>query len=264
MPWRPNPEGPRTLEQAVEIARGIGIEIPDDVKFMIWKGPWPKNRFAEYLQLGDKDVSEFITWERFYNKFEEIPVRLNPEILASDEAIVAVIGHEMHELNGLRRLFEEAGGQIRRVRLARLIREGEPGNLHDQAWDVADQWVAKLRAKTPPAGKPKEKPMSEKQDAEGDLQFVFDLVEAYNEGHYTKWELFAEIFRHLHDGNVGRAIDALPADLRTGFIDWAKDYDSDVDPSEYISIGGEGCRETPREAFFAIRRWFDSHRDDNR
>lgn len=60
---------------------------------------------------------------------------------------MAVIAHEMHELNSLRRLFEEAGGQMRAGRLANLIREGVPGNLHDQAWDVADQLVTQMRAK---------------------------------------------------------------------------------------------------------------------
>ena len=74
--------------------------------------------------------------------------------------------------------------------------------------------------------------------------------------------MFAAFLRHLNDGNVGRAIDALPTDLRARFIEWAKECDSAVDPSECISIGGEGCIETPREAFFAIRRWFDSHRDE--
>jgi hypothetical protein len=160
MPWRPNSGGIRTLEEAVDIARSVGIEIPDDIKFAVAKGPWPKGRFAEYLQLGgrNQDPSRVIFWEDFYNVLEEIPVRLNPEILASDEAIVAVIGHEMYELNGLRRLFDEAGGQMRAGRLSNLVREGIHGNLHDQAWDVADELVAKLRAKTAPTGAPKERP----------------------------------------------------------------------------------------------------------
>jgi hypothetical protein len=149
--WRPNPGGPRTVDEAIAIARKNGIEIPEDIHVTAGKsmsgpkGEWPQGRFAEYAQLGPKNPDEIITWEQFYNRFEQIPVRLNPEVLNSDEAIVAVMGHEMHELNSLRRLFEEAGGQMTAGRLHNLIREGVPGNLHDQAWDVADELVGKMR-----------------------------------------------------------------------------------------------------------------------
>lgn len=149
--WRSNPGGPRTVDEAIAIARKNGIEIPEDIHVTAGKsmsgpkGEWPQGRFAEYAQLGPKKPDAFITWEEFYNRFEQIPVRLNPEVLNSDEAIVAVMGHEMHELNSLRRLFEESGGQMTAGRLHNLIREGVPGNLHDQAWDVADELVSKMR-----------------------------------------------------------------------------------------------------------------------
>jgi Domain of unknown function (DUF4157) len=146
IPWRPNAEGPRTIEEAVEIARKNGVHIPEDVKFSLSKTPLPKNRFAEYAQLGMKNLeTDVVTWEQFYNRFEQIPVRLSDEVLKSDEAIVAVMGHEMHELNSLRELFEKAGGRMRARRLHDLIREGVPGNLHDQAWDVADDLVSRMR-----------------------------------------------------------------------------------------------------------------------
>ena len=63
----------------------------------------------------------------------------------SDEAIVAVIAHEMHELNELRRIFEESGGAISMQRLHNLINPGIARNLHDQAWDVADKLVLAMR-----------------------------------------------------------------------------------------------------------------------
>lgn len=72
-------------------------------------------------------------------------MRLNPEVLKSDQAIVGTIGHEMHELNSLRELFKESGGQMKAGRLHDLIRESVPGNLHDRAWDVADELVSKMQ-----------------------------------------------------------------------------------------------------------------------
>ena len=66
-------------------------------------------------------------------------------IALSDEAIVALIAHEMHELNNLRILFEENGGVMPAGRLSNLISEGIAGNLHDQAWDVADNLIIEKR-----------------------------------------------------------------------------------------------------------------------
>jgi hypothetical protein len=143
--WAPNPDGPRTLEQALAVARGRGIDIPADIRFGVVTGKWPKGRFAEYAQLGQRQQGDVITWEELYNRFNQIPVRLNPEVLASDEAIVAVIGHEMHELNALRRLFAESGGSMSVRQFRRLVIEGVPGNLHDQAWDVSDNLVGAMR-----------------------------------------------------------------------------------------------------------------------
>ena len=144
--WAKNPGGPRTLDEAIEIARSHGIDIPEDIKFGIVRGRWPEGRFAEYLQLGRQvNPNEMISWDRFYNQFEQIPVRVNPVVLESDEAIVAVFGHEMHELNSLRALFEANGGAMRAGELARLIQEGIPRNLHDEAWDVADRLVNAMR-----------------------------------------------------------------------------------------------------------------------
>lgn len=72
-------------------------------------------------------------------------MHIDETLFHSDEAIVAVIGHEMYELNLLRRLFEESGGAMTYRRLHYLISPGIKGNLHDQAWDVADRLVASMR-----------------------------------------------------------------------------------------------------------------------
>ncbi|MCA1706195.1 MAG: hypothetical protein LC808_24185 [Actinobacteria bacterium] len=145
--WLPNPGGEvRTVDEAVALARRHGVEIPDDIMFRaVPQKTLPKNAYAAYAQLGDKPAGTFIKWEQFYNRFEEIPVKLSADILSKDEAIVAVIAHEMHELNALRELFEANGGQLRVDVLHRAITPGHTGNLHFQAWDVADELVLKMR-----------------------------------------------------------------------------------------------------------------------
>ena len=74
---------------------------------------------------------------------KKVPVRFWPGILDSDQAIVAVFAHEMHELNNLRSILEEGKTSIED--LIEHVRPGRPGNLHDQAWDVADNLVLRMR-----------------------------------------------------------------------------------------------------------------------
>jgi hypothetical protein len=85
-----------------------------------------------------------ISWSQFYNKYDNIAVKVSKDILDSDEAIVAVMAHEMHELNGLRKIFEQRE-TLPAEELGRLINPGHKGNLHDQAWNVADHVVARMR-----------------------------------------------------------------------------------------------------------------------
>jgi hypothetical protein len=145
--WLPNPVGEvRTVDEAVALARSHGVEIPGDIRFVaVRQETLPENAYAAYLQLGRKQAGDFIEWDEFYNQFEQIPVRLSADILNSDEAIVAVIGHEMHELNELRKLFAASDGRLRADQLHRAITPGYTGNLHFQAWDIADELVLKMR-----------------------------------------------------------------------------------------------------------------------
>lgn len=146
--WARNPDGAvRTPEEGVELARKYGVEIPDDIlvktvgaKFL------PPNTRASYFRKRGVDPTERVTWDDFYGKgLDEILVRVDATAFESDEAIVALLAHEMHELNSLRRIFEESGGSMTLKRLHGLIADGIKGNLHDQAWDVADATVARMR-----------------------------------------------------------------------------------------------------------------------
>jgi hypothetical protein len=143
--WRENPGGEvRSLAEAIEIARRHGVVIPDDVQFVIDTigdlGPEVTAR-GPLVRLPD---GEAVTWsDLVHPRMGKVPFRLWSGILKSDEAIVAVLGHEMFELELARPFLIEGG-----VPVALFIERtspGVPGNWHDQAWDVADRLVERMR-----------------------------------------------------------------------------------------------------------------------
>ncbi len=71
-----------------------------------------------------------IDWSWFFHKKTgKIPFLIRKDIMASDEAIVAVIGHEMFELEMLRTIF--AGGAPVELWEAETSPHN-PGNIHWQ------------------------------------------------------------------------------------------------------------------------------------
>jgi len=144
-PWRKNPEAlTRTLDEVKRIALEHGVNIPDDIAIFAVNAKWlPPESYATYMGR-DFAPGQRVSWQEFYNKHDNIAVKISKDILDSDEAIVAVMAHEMHELNGLRNVFERRQ-TIPAEELGRMINPGHRGNLHDQAWDVADSLVAKMR-----------------------------------------------------------------------------------------------------------------------
>ncbi|HWE98104.1 MAG TPA: hypothetical protein VG269_29430 [Tepidisphaeraceae bacterium] len=145
--WAKNVDGARSLEEAVRIARANGVEIPDDVSFHLDEdGLLPPNTSAQYYYAGNQWVGKPVRWTDFYSKFTgKIPVQILPSVLESDEAIVAVFTHEFYELNSLRRIFSANNGVLRAEVLHDLINPGIPRNLHDEAWNLADQAVLRMR-----------------------------------------------------------------------------------------------------------------------
>jgi hypothetical protein len=94
--------------------------------------------------------NDWVNWDNFYHpETGKIPVRLNAALLVSDEALVAHLSHEMHELNSLRQIFEAKNGALMAKQLNELIAPqnlgGHARNLHEQAWDVADRLVHRMR-----------------------------------------------------------------------------------------------------------------------
>jgi hypothetical protein len=142
--WRPNPKGAaRTIDQACEIAQRWGVKIPDDVQFWVApEGYLDRNTTAKTTTFEEPDGT-FIDWSWFYHKKTgKIPFLIRKDILTSDEAIVAVIGHEMFELEKLRSTFPE-GAPIEKWEAE--TSPNNPGNFHWQAWEYADELVARMR-----------------------------------------------------------------------------------------------------------------------
>jgi hypothetical protein len=127
------------------LARQYGIEIPSDVRIISAKlGDMPRGAPAFYLNL--ERASGNIAWEDLLGAEGKLLVRVKSSRFLSDEALVSVIGHEMHEVNALRTLFQEAGGSLSARDLHLFI---DPmakhpsgllgGSLHREALEVESQ-----------------------------------------------------------------------------------------------------------------------------
>ena len=142
--WKPNPDGTtRTIEEACEIARRWGVEIPSYVQFWIDEYDYLDENTTAKTTTFREFEGTIIDWSWFFHKKTgKIPFLIRKDILASDEAIVAVIGHEMFELEMLRSIFA-AGAPVERWEAE--TSPINPGNFHWQAWDYADELVARMR-----------------------------------------------------------------------------------------------------------------------
>lgn len=148
--WQPNPQGQiRTCEQAIALARKYGVEIPDDLDFF----PDELNELhTDFTACGprvDKREGSIVYWsDLVHDRTGKVPFRIWPGILSSDEAIVAVLAHEVHEIEQLRSILNK--GKTTIEEFIGLTCPGNPGNLHDEAWDVADNLVERMRKEAMP------------------------------------------------------------------------------------------------------------------
>jgi hypothetical protein len=145
MEWTLNLDGRRrTIEEAMEIAKRHGVEIPDDVALFV----------DEFEMLGPETVASgsritkvagnYVVLSDFrHPETQLVPFVIRPDILSSDEAIVAVLTHEMHELTSIREMIKTGRMTIEDFGLH--TSPGIKGNLHDQAWDLADEAVMRMR-----------------------------------------------------------------------------------------------------------------------
>lgn len=144
--WRPNSSGSRrTIEEALVIARDNGVNIPDYVHFSIDTLKLiPAGCYAKTTTFKEPEGT-MIYWScLFHKKTHKIPFLIHEDVLTSDEAIVAVIGHEMYELEKLHEMFSEGAP------IDHWLNEtsgDNPENCHSDAWDYADELVARMRRK---------------------------------------------------------------------------------------------------------------------
>jgi hypothetical protein len=155
--WKRNKGGlKRTIEEAVAIARSHGVEVPEDVKFFeadpgelegSLKGFFAGQRFETARgPRVTEDEDGRIHWRNHYNKDRKVPFRIHPDVLTSDEAIIAVLQHEMHELSLLREVFMRSKTRsMSGMDYALQTAEGRPANFHEQAWDEADKIILRMR-----------------------------------------------------------------------------------------------------------------------
>ncbi len=145
--WRANPGGVvRTIDEACAIARRWGVEIPSFVQFSVDEYNYLDKETTAKTTTFRELEGTIIDWSWFFHrKTGKIPFLIRQDIMASDEAIVAVIGHEMFELEMLRSTFSE-GAPIEKWEAE--TSPNNRGNFHWQAWDYADGLVARMREET--------------------------------------------------------------------------------------------------------------------
>jgi len=142
-PWRPNPEGRRSVEDAVALARAWGIVVEDDVRIVASDRTDKTLDDHEDAAYAGFMSTRTYTWDDMLSN-GKIVVKLRSTVLDSDEGIVDVLAHEMHEINALRGMFE-ARHRIPGAELISLTETDRPRNLHDQAWNVAAGVVRRFR-----------------------------------------------------------------------------------------------------------------------
>lgn len=144
--WNPNADATiRSVDEAVEIARAHGVAIPECAAFFVDElGSLDVHTTACGPKV-TKAAGGIVVLADLLNKFGQVPFIIRRDILESDEAIVAVIAHEMHEFNELLPLLRQ--GQLTIEQFGGHTSPTNSGNLHYEAWDIADKLVEEMRRK---------------------------------------------------------------------------------------------------------------------
>jgi hypothetical protein len=138
----------RSLEEALQIASQNGVQVPSYVSVfarpaeeMPLVGGAPAR--AAFAQFG-KNAPGMISWEQDVLVQGQLPLRLNQEILASDEAIICTLAHETHEITTVQSLFEANGGVVSKAQLGGWI-NAPYGSVHQEAVQVEQNLLQSLR-----------------------------------------------------------------------------------------------------------------------
>jgi len=135
----------RTIEGAIAIAKRWGVQIPDDVEFFLDEDDELDSTTTARGSRITKPEGGRVSWPDFVHHLTgRIPFIVRRDIMQSDEAIVAVFAHEIHEIEALRRILA-SGKTISVEEFGGLVAAFNPGNLHDDAWAAADAAVLRMR-----------------------------------------------------------------------------------------------------------------------
>jgi hypothetical protein len=147
----------RTIAEALAIAQQNGVQIPDDVEFFEAQPAELKGSWKEWFDDGKKwetargpRVKErrdgYVYWNDHYDpQTKTIRFWVHPDILTSDEGIVAVLTHEVYELSEIREACMYNRWRMEAYDYAHQVADNQKGNFHYEAWEVADKAVEQMR-----------------------------------------------------------------------------------------------------------------------
>ena len=136
------------MPEALKIAEEGGVNAdPETFAFKLHEG-LPENVGAEYGQIRNIDPRGpgIVQMNKFFYRLADgrIMIRINPNILGSDENIVGTLAHETHEALTVEGEFASQGNRMRADVLNRLVNP-QTGTAHVDAWEFADKLVRALR-----------------------------------------------------------------------------------------------------------------------
>ena len=142
--WKKNPDGCRSIEEAISLLAANNINLPDDVKLVLYED-LPPDVPAAYLLSSRCGATTQIEWETLLTDEGKVTIKVDPSVFHSDEKIIAVISHELFELDLLRRHLAE-NGKVLATQINRLISTTTTTkNFHCLAWKHGDQAVLEFR-----------------------------------------------------------------------------------------------------------------------
>lgn len=142
--WRKNPGAAiRRLDEALAIGSRHGVPVDDFLWFVERAERFGSGELATYaLPRRFTDTSSIRRAMFVTGQDERYRIRLNESILGSDDAILAVLIHETHEILGLDEAFGVTGESSGRAYFALV--DTVVGTLHCDAWEAADRVVLSL------------------------------------------------------------------------------------------------------------------------
>lgn len=147
--WRRNADGcTRSIDEARDLVAKVRAPPPSWVRVVVDRHALLAD--GVYAQYGAFASTRNYTWDDLFvpprNADDEpaIVIKLRASVLESDEAIVAVLSHELFEIEGLEAAFEQEP-TMSGEKLIQRIGPDRPNNLHCQAWGEADAMVDKMR-----------------------------------------------------------------------------------------------------------------------